>query len=121
MLEPMTEQDRQEWESYIKNVLSRPDQQIVPLKESCVLTRRLDLHGLTVSHAHGKVNDFIAEHREAGTESVVIITGKSGQISYEFQDWCKQHKCVRRVEPIIDSRGGIGSYRIWFKKTRSNI
>lgn len=120
MFESLTDQDRQEWESYINNVLSKPEQLLIPIKEPSVIARRLDLHGMTVGHAHGRVNDFIAEHHEAGTESVVIITGKSGQISYEFQDWCKQHRCVRQVEPIIDSRGGIGSYRIWFKKTRTN-
>lgn len=116
MFEPLTDQDRKDWESYIDNVLSKPEQSIVPLKEPNPIHRRLDLHGMTVGHAHGRVNDFISEHQEAGTESAVVITGKSGQIAYEFQDWCKQHKCVRRVEPLIDSRGGTGSYRIWFKR-----
>lgn len=118
MFEPLTEQDRQVWESYINNVLSRPEEPLIPLKEPSSTSRRLDLHGMTVGHAHGRVNDFIADHYDAGTESAVIITGKSGQISHEFQDWCKQHKCIRRVEPIVDSRGGVGSYRIWFKKSK---
>lgn len=118
MFEPLTEQDQQDWNLYIDRVFNSPQEQLIPLKEPQSLKRRLDLHGMTVSEAHGKVNNFVAEHFEAQTENIIIITGKSGQISHEFQDWCKQIRCIRRVEPIVDSRGGIGSYRIWFKKSR---
>lgn len=118
MFEPLKEQDQRDWESYIQNFFSQPEETIIPLKEPQSLKRRLDLHGMTVSEAHGKVLNFVAEHFESQSENMVVITGKSGQISYEFQEWCKQLRCIRRVEPIIDSRGGIGSYRIWLKKSK---
>jgi hypothetical protein len=46
----------------------------------------------------------------------VIITGKSGQIAHEFTEWCRQMPKVRKYDPIVDSRGGVGSYRIWFRR-----
>ncbi len=118
MFEPLSDQDRQDWQLYIDQIFNSPSSGPLPVKEPQYLRKRLDLHGMTVSEAHGKVNNFFLEHLESQTESAVVITGKSGQISHEFQDWCKQIKGIRKVEPIIDSRGGIGSYRIWFKKTR---
>jgi len=118
MFEPLREQDQRDWNLYIDRVFNSPQETIIPMKEPQALKRRLDLHGMTVSEAHGKVNDFVADHNEAQTEHVVIITGKSGQIAHEFQDWCKQIRCIRRVEPIVDSRGGVGSYRIWLKKNK---
>lgn len=121
MLEPLNDRDRQDWQHYIKNIFSSTGSENIPIKEPQHLRRRIDLHGMSVSEAHGKINNFFAEHIEAGTENIVVITGKSGQIAHEFQDWCKQIKAVRKVEPLIDSRGGIGSYRIWFRRSRSKM
>lgn len=121
MLEPLSEQDQKEWNYYIDRLFNSPPSEYIPLKEQIGLKTRLDLHGMTLSEAHGAVNNFVSDHAEAATESVVVITGKSGQINYEFQEWCKQLKSIRNVEPIVDSRGQIGSYRIWIKKPKTKM
>lgn len=118
MFEPLSDQDQQDWQLYIDRVFNSPPSEYIPPKEQIGLKKRLDLHGMSLSEAHGHVNNFVADHAEAQTECITVITGKSGQINYEFQEWCKQIKSIRKVEPIIDSRGQIGSYRIWMKKLR---
>ncbi len=52
--------------------------------------KTLDLHGLTVSRAYHETIDFI--DRSSGT--VTIITGKSGQIRKEFEEWMRLNKKV---------------------------
>jgi DNA-nicking Smr family endonuclease len=111
----LTEQDQQDWQLYVNRVFNSPEE-ILPQKEQITLPRRLDLHGMTVGEAHGRTQRFIEDHHEAGTASVVIITGKSGQIAHEFTEWCRQMPKIRRYKPIADSRGGVGSYRIWFRR-----
>ena len=111
----LSDEDEQDWNFYI-NTVFKSAEMIDPPKEAVILKRRLDLHGITVGEAHHRVRQFIAEHFEANTENVVVITGKSGQIAHEFTEWCRQLPWVRRYEPIVDSRGGVGSYRIWLRK-----
>lgn len=112
----LSDQDRQVWQLYVDKVFNSPSEPAQPMKEIQSLPRRLDLHGMTVGEAHGKTISFVEDHWEAGTASAVIITGKSGQIAHEFTEWCRQMPKVRRYEPIEDSRGGVGSYRIWFRR-----
>jgi dsDNA-specific endonuclease/ATPase MutS2 len=111
----LTEQDQQDWQLYVEQVFNSPDE-FIPKMEQIALPKRMDLHGMTVGEAHGRTQEFIEDHYEAGTQSVVIITGKSGQIAHEFTEWCRQMPKVRKYDPIADSRGGIGSYRIWFRR-----
>jgi DNA-nicking Smr family endonuclease len=111
----LTDQDQRDWQLYVDQVFNSPEE-FLPQKEQIILPKRLDLHGMSVGEAHGKTTRFIEDHHEAGTASVVIITGKSGQISHEFTEWCRQMPKVRKYDPIVDSRGGVGSYRIWFRR-----
>lgn len=115
MLETLSDQDRKDWELYLLHIFNSPSV-FQPPVEKVMPSRRLDLHGMTVGEAHHRTSAFLADHREAATADVVIITGKSGQISHEFTEWLRLDRNVRRYEPIIDSRGGVGSYRIWLKR-----
>ena len=113
MLDQLSEQDRKDWELYIEKVLKSP-QKIIPANfKQIELPKRLDLHGMTLHEAYHRFNSFVHEHSEIGKSEVVIITGKSGQIYREFTNWCRQVSCVKKWEPVIDSRGGIGSYRVY--------
>ena len=112
----LSEQDKIDWELYLDKVFNSPDDPPAPQIEQPILRRRLDLHGMTVGEAHRRASDFIAEHCEAGSDNVVVITGKSGQIAHEFTEWCRQMPWVRRYEPLIDNSGKAGSYRIWLRK-----
>jgi DNA-nicking Smr family endonuclease len=116
MIGQLSEQDEKDWDLYIDRIFNSPEEHLVPIKEQVILKRRVDLHGMTVAEAHHTATEFLAEHAEAGSENVVVITGKSGQIAHEFTEWCRQLPWVRRYEPIVDSRGGVGSYRIWLRK-----
>ncbi len=75
-----------------------------PLVE-VIADRSLDLHGLTIHVAFTKTRAFI-EHTPH--TAVVIVTGLSGQINYEFRDWCLQWHRVRSVTAI----NGGGAYAV---------
>lgn len=114
----LSEQDQRDWELYIDKIFKSSSNEIaIPVyKEDYTPRRRIDLHGMTVQQSYHALRQFIAEHSEAGSSDIVVITGKSGQIFQEFQEWCKGIKELRKWEPIIDSKGGIGSFRLWLKK-----
>lgn len=113
MLDQLSEQDRRDWELYIQKVLNSPVKIMPSNYKQIELPKRLDLHGLTLHEAYHRFNTFVHQHSEIGKSEVVVITGKSGQISREFTNWCRQTHCVKKWEPVVDSRGGVGSYRVY--------
>lgn len=108
----LSEQDRKDWELYIQKVFKSPEAVLPRIEKEIDLAKRLDLHGMTVHQAYHRFKNFVSEHAEIGTSDVVVITGKSGQISREFTSWCRKIAFIKKWEPVVDSRGGIGSYRI---------
>jgi hypothetical protein len=83
----------------------RPVGQPAPLLDFPEPSKTLDLHGMTIHVACAAAKTFLTEspHRD-----VIVITGKSGQISYEFPDWCH---CWPRVTTVTQLSGG-GAYRV---------
>jgi len=60
---------------------------------------KLDLHGFTVEIAYGQVAGFLNRSRDRGLEVVEIVTGKSGQIRYEFPFWLENLEYRAQVSP----------------------
>jgi DNA-nicking Smr family endonuclease len=103
----MTEDDIRRWNRLAATVTplanlpkSKKPASQKPQKRPCI-----DLHGLTVNEAHLRVMSFLDN---AGTEYVMIITGKSGIIRKEFPTWMENHMGVR---DIIEIHGG-GAFSI---------
>lgn len=76
----------------------------------------IDLHGLKLNDAFIAVKKFLTMHFELGTKQVQIITGKRGSMSRELPIWCEQFPSVSKIQPIYDSTGSCGSYKIYLKR-----
>ena len=63
---------------------------------------KLDLHGYTIEIAHAQTQRFIERCRDREFSNIEIITGKSGQIKYEFPFWLENFGVVGKVS----SHGG---------------
>lgn len=74
----------------------------------------LDLHGLTVQQAFEEARQFVAKGNEAGFKHVTIITGLSGQIRSEFEQWMKNNPLVRETKMI----NGGGAFKVYFFKKK---
>lgn len=58
-------------------------------------SRYLDCHGLVVNECYNRVMEFIESHYRLGTKKLTIVTGRSGRIKKEFEDWMRNNKFVR--------------------------
>ena len=114
----ITKKDLDIWQRYITRLLNSRDTLVPKYTYEEINSRKLDLHGYTVNDAWVKFREFIDQHYKNGSQSVVIITGKSGQISHEFREWCRMIPSIRNYEPLGNHNGPAGSFRINFKKLK---
>ena len=111
----LTPKDKDLWHRYVTKLLGSKDSIIPKYTFSESNSRKLDLHGHTVNDEWLRFKEFIDQQHKSGAKSVVVITGKSGQISREFREWCKMMPVVRNYEPLGTNNGPAGSYRVNFK------
>lgn len=115
----LTQEDQTTWDKYIDKVYSSPEAKFNPKKgRDKSLKSILDLHGMTIQHAFNSVRLFIEEHWSEGSTQVIIITGKSGKIAEEFDAWCNNLLQIRKIEPLSDTMGQVGSWVITFKSRK---
>ena len=86
----------------------------VPMAQPVSTT--LDLHGMTVQEAHGRVQSFVHQARRAGHERIVVITGRSGRIKQEFADWMCLNPDVRR---FTEMNGG-GAFEVRLRRLQKS-
>lgn len=72
---------------------------------------RLDLHGVTVHEAFGKVQEHIYQGVQNAYRKVMIITGRSGQINQEMPRWLEKNPRVRSVKQMPNG----GSWEVAIK------
>lgn len=72
----------------------------------------IDLHGMTVHAAYGALSLFISDSKYTPCRSIVVITGRSGQIKTELPRWMESNHNVRSVEELPNQ----GSFRVWLKR-----
>lgn len=110
----LSQEEQDLWQNYVNSstAISGFTTKFTPVK----MSRRLDLHGYTVHGAYNKLHEWIEEQIACGNKEVVVITGKSGQISSEFTAWVKNITNVKRFQSIKDKKGEDGgSYRLFLK------
>jgi len=117
---PLRDEDRRLWQSVMQNVQPlnqkqraeySPPASIKKSPQPQIPHHTWDLHGMTLPEAHQLALSKI--HNNTQFNSMLFITGKSGQIQQEFEHWVQNCKTVQKVVP---ERGG-GSFRVYFKKT----
>lgn len=67
------------------------------IKKQSTPTVYIDLHGKTVQEAFDYCSRRLDEYEETGYKSVVVITGKSGQIRKEFPNWLDTWRLIGTV------------------------
>jgi DNA-nicking Smr family endonuclease len=82
-----TEEDNKDWLNFTKNLKNVEDKDInLNSKDiSPKNTKKLDLHGYTLSEANDEVKKFINESYEKNYKKILVITGK-GLRSKAYQD-----------------------------------
>jgi DNA-nicking Smr family endonuclease len=70
--------------------------------------RIIDLHGYTVALAHSLVNEYLKEAKRLSVKKVTVVTGKSGQIRREFEEWMRLNPNVTNATP----KNGGGAYLV---------
>ena len=78
--------------------------------------RSIWTHGFKVNEAWVRFKEFINQHHKNGDKSVVIITGRNGQIAREFSNWCSNIQAIREWEPLSRRNGIAGSFRVYLKQ-----
>lgn len=107
----LSNEDEKVWNSYIKQVFSKPEHKFKPAKgPDQSLPYSLDLHGMTVQQAFNNVRLFLEEHRICGSRTAIVITGKGGKITDELPLWIENLGFIRKCDPILDSDGEHGAY-----------
>jgi len=116
MQSAITKKDLDIWHRYVTRLLNSTSKIEPKYTYEESNSRKLDLHGYPVNDAWIKFREFIDQHYQTGSQSVVIITGKSGQIAHEFKDWCRILPHIQSYQPLGNHNGPAGSYRVNFKK-----
>lgn len=115
----LREEERKLWEDFTNGVeLERSD--IVPLPprtgrpqvQDISFSTVLDLHNYTIQQAYEASNTHLEQAFYLGIRKVQHITGKSGQISQEFETWAGLHPRVRKIQKQNDG----GAWLLWLKR-----
>ncbi len=87
---------------------------------------RLDLHGLTQDEAHRALVRFVERAHEAGSRTVLVITGKGGGagegvLRRAVPRWLGEARCrklVLAVAPARPRHGGEGALYVLLRRKR---
>ena len=83
----LTSKDERDWKNFINNTDSVHDKDSVgsinPIQTN--KTKKIDLHGFSISKANEEVKNFLIKSHEEGYKRVIVITGK-GSRSKVYED-----------------------------------
>jgi DNA-nicking Smr family endonuclease len=73
----ISDKDKLDWESFIKNKDKVPNKDIFVKKNSIrTITRTIDLHGYTLEKANKIIDEFINSCYQKRINKIIVITGK---------------------------------------------
>jgi DNA-nicking Smr family endonuclease len=82
---------------------------------------RLDLHGLTLERARGRLAAFLTSSQARGAALVLVITGKSGALRREVPHWLalpELRALVVGFEEAASAHGGAGALYVRIRRAR---
>lgn len=95
---------------------------------------RIDLHGMTLAHAHPALIRFILSAHASGKRLVLVITGKGktasdegpiprprGVLKHQAPEWLRQPPLAQVVLQVSEahvSHGGSGAYYVYLRRNR---
>lgn len=115
----LSEQEKTLWDNYTRGVVESP-RNVAPVEvprtrpqvQDISFKPVLDLHNLTIQQAHDAVVEHLEQAFYLSVKKVQHITGKSGQISQEYESWATLHPRVRKIEKQNDG----GAWKVWIRK-----
>jgi DNA-nicking Smr family endonuclease len=112
----LSDQDIKDWQHWISYSEKLKNLIIPKYTIDYRYSKRLDLHGKSITDAYSATCEFIIQQQLAGSKEIIIVTGKSGAISREFTSWLANIPQIATFIGIPDKRGEkFGSYRIFLK------
>ena len=129
----LSKDDIRTWGEYVKSVipikskkheganktrtkLSKLDARLALKRKKYEDVVEIDLHGISTQNAYNLCMDKIEEAYENGTRRMRFITGKSGQIKFEFPIWLQNNKFISNVTQSAPKNGGDGSFDVTIAK-----
>ena len=132
----VTSKDEKDWNNFINNTDSVYDkdseESINYIKKN--RTKKIDLHGLSISKANEEVKFFLIKSYEAGYKKVIIITGKGSRsnvysdpyksdkmniLRYSVQNFIENEidlmKIVKKISQADIKDGGEGAIYLFLK------
>ena len=137
MNDKISEKDKKDWENFISNDEKLHNKDFNLKKTYKQEVRTIDLHGYTLNEANQKISDFINQNYIAGTNKLIIVTGKGlhsqndknpyiskdlSILKYSVPNFIKNNrnlmnKILKFSEAKIED-GGSGAFYIFLKKNR---
>lgn len=115
----LTDTERKLWDDFTKGVklnlsesIPLPTRATRPQVQDISFSPVLDLHNYTIQQAYEASSDHLEQAFYLGIKKVQHITGKSGQISQEFETWASLHPRVRKIKKQNDG----GAWLLWLKR-----
>ena len=135
----VSNKDKRDWIDFTKNIGNLYDKDINFLKQNkkVNLTKKIDLHGSSLSEANTIVENFINGCFELGYKKLIIITGKGSRsknfdnpyrsekmsvLKYSVPEYIKNNLSllskINRITKASQEDGGDGAFYIFLKNNK---
>ncbi len=103
----LSKEDKEDWYRFVNGgfkLYLRPDNLPFDLNSSKLL--KFDLHGYSVNNAYIFLKETIPVVHNKKVKEILIITGASGIIKKEFNDWVKLEIFKKYIKKIEQKNSG---------------
>ena len=135
----VSNKDKRDWIDFTKNIGNLYDKDINFLKQNkkVNLTKKIDLHGSSLSKANTIVENFINDYFELGYKKLIVITGKGSRsknfdnpyrsekmsvLKYAVPEYIKNNLSllskINRISKASQEDGGDGAFYIFLKNNK---
>ena len=135
MIKKISDKDKQDWESFIKNKEKIPNKDFVNKKKiRHKKIKKIDFHGYTIEEANNTIEQFMKNCFEEEVTKIIVITGKGLRsknaqnpylsknlsiLKYSVPEFIESNKdLTKMIIEITDARiedGGSGAFYIYLK------
>ena len=135
----VSNKDKRDWIDFTKNIGNLYDKDINFLKQNkkVNLTKKIDLHGSSLSKANTIVENLINDCFELGYKKLIVITGKGSRsknfdnpyrsekmsvLKYSVPEYIKNNLSllskINRITKASQEDGGDGAFNIFLKNNK---
>jgi len=135
LIKKISDKDKQDWDSFIKNKEKIPNKDFVNKKKiRHKKIKKIDFHGYTIEEANNTIEQFMKNCFEEEVTKIIVITGKGLRsknaqnpylsknlsiLKYSVPEFIESNKdLTKMIIEITDARiedGGSGAFYIYLK------